>query len=414
MRSTAVFAFVLLGLVAPPLAAQVALPGVRMQLPDVGGVVGDLRDTVETSRENIDREASRLLTLRERTIDRLLRRHPDLVERDARGDLARQGEILAIGIKESELRELGAAGFMLIGTERIDGLDLTIARLAVPSGMSLAEAEKSASALAPNAEVTADNLYYQSGASDSGSGLAMGPALMLGGTSGSIEVGIIDGAPGHSIPTVATRGFARGAPFPSNHGSAVVSLLQSAGVARVRVADVYGRDPAGGNALAIAKALGWLTVSGSKVVTISLVGPNNAVVGRAIAQARKRGVVVVAAVGNDGPAAPPAYPASYDGVVSVTAVDGRKRALIEAGRALHLDYAAPGADIYARNAKGKWFRPRGTSFATPLVAARIAAVLARGGDWRRALDAEAQDLGPKGPDKTYGRGLICARCGRKN
>ncbi|WP_370177747.1 S8 family serine peptidase [Alteriqipengyuania sp.] len=417
MRTLAAYALALIALTATPLAAQIALPGVPTQLPEVGGVVGDLRDkvgnTVEATRENIDRKAPRLLTLRERRLDRLLRRHPDLIERDARGELARRGEVLAVGLQEGDLRALGAAGFRPIGTEAIDGLDLTVTRLAVPEGMSLARAEQLATAIAPNAEVTADNLYLQSGSSDRGSALMVGPASLAAAASGTIEVGMIDGAPGSAIATVATRGFAKGAPYASNHGSAVASLLQSAGVARVRVADVYGRDPAGGNALAIAKGLGWLTASGSKVVTISLVGPRNAVVGRAIAQARRRGVVVVAAVGNDGPAAPPAYPASYDGVVAVTGVDGRKRALIEAGRALHLDYAAPGADIHARNAKGKWFKARGTSFATPLVAARIARAMARSGDWRRALDAEARDLGPKGPDSTYGRGLVCATCGRK-
>ncbi len=417
MRTLAAYALALIALTATPLAAQIALPGVPTQLPEVGGVVGDLRDkvgnTVEATRENIDRKAPRLLTLRERRLDRQLRRHPDLIERDARGELARRGEVLAVGLQEGDLRALGAAGFRPIGTEAIDGLDLTVTRLAVPEGMSLARAEQLATAIAPNAEVTADNLYLQSGSSDRGSALMVGPASLAAAASGTIEVGMIDGAPGSAIATVATRGFAKGAPYASNHGSAVASLLQSAGVARVRVADVYGRDPAGGNALAIAKGLGWLTASGSKVVTISLVGPRNAVVGRAIAQARRRGVVVVAAVGNDGPAAPPAYPASYDGVVAVTGVDGRKRALIEAGRALHLDYAAPGADIHARNAKGKWFKARGTSFATPLVAARIARAMARSGDWRRALDAEARDLGPKGPDSTYGRGLVCATCGRK-
>ena len=71
---------------------------------------------------------------------------------------------------------------------------------------------------------------------------------------------------------------------------------------------------------------------GSKVVTISLVGPRNAVLERAIGAAQRKGVVVVAAVGNDGPAAPPAYPASYDGVVAVTAATSG--ALSSAGASL--------------------------------------------------------------------------------
>ena len=57
-------------------------------------------------------------------------------------------------------------------------------------------------------------------------------------------------------------------------------------------------------------------------------------------------------------------------------------------------------------------RLRGTSYATPLVAARIAEALRRSGDWRRTLDVEARDLGAPGPDAQFGRGLVCGTCGR--
>ena len=166
------------------------------------------------------------------------------------------------------------------------------------------------------------------------------------------------------------------------------------------VADVYGRDPAGGNAIAIARALGWLAAHQVRIVTISLVGPDNPLLSGAIAAARRKGLIVVAAVGNDGPAAPPAFPASYDGVVAVTGVDGRDRALIEAGRALHLDYAAPGADMVAANINGKAARVRGTSFAAPFVAGRLHQHLQQGNlpAALQALSGEARDLGRKGPD----------------
>ena len=125
------------------------------------------------------------------------------------------------------------------------------------------------------------------------------------------------------------------------------------------------------------------------------------------------GAVIVAAVGNDGPASPPSYPASYSGVVAVTGVDKRNRPLIEAGRALHLDYAAPGADLFARDRAGRMVAVRGTSFAVPLVAARAAAALDRGVSPRTlisALDAEALSLTRRRPDPQSGRGLLCADC----
>jgi hypothetical protein len=50
----------------------------------------------------------------------------------------------------------------------------------------------------------------------------------------------------------------------------------------------------------------------------------------------------------------------------------------------------------------------------PLGAARVAAALGRGGNWRAALDREAEDLGPRGPDAQYGRGLVCRGCARRS
>jgi subtilisin family serine protease len=259
--------------------------------------------------------------------------------------------------------------------------------------------------VAPTAEIAADTLHFQSG-----SALPIVSAASAQGVSIGTAVGVIDGAPAQRVGAV--RGFAKGAPVASHHGSAVASLLAGAGVRDIRVADIYGTDPAGGNALALVRALDWLIGGGSRVVSISLAGPNNAAVARAIAAAQHKGAVIVAAVGNDGPAAPPAFPASYPGVVAVTAVDGRNRLLIEVGRASHLDYAAPGADIVALNKAGKKVRVRGTSYAVPLVSARVARALDRGGTWRTALDREAVDLGPPGADNQFGRGLLCRGCGR--
>ena len=393
-----------LALVTAPLAAQVALP--RVPLPQVGPVVGETLDTLDETRAGVQRTVERLARDRLRTIDRLVRRNADAIEYDAAGAPARRGELLVMGVSAYALGPALEAGFTVLSREEVEGLDLSLMRLGVPEGMDLAEAQAALGILLPQAQVSADNLHFQSGTAN-GAVLAISAQSSAG---SAAPVGMIDGAPGPAVKVTETRGFAAGAPFPSHHGSSVASLLAHAGAGTIRVADVYGTDKAGGNALAMAKGLGWLVARGSKVVTISLVGPRNAVLERAIRAAQRKGVVVVAAVGNDGPAAPPAYPASYDGVVAVTAVDGKRRALIEAGRALHLDYAAPGADIYGRNAKGKRIGLRGTSFATPLVAARLARALARGRNWRAALDAEAVDLGRKGHDDTYGRGLVCGGC----
>lgn len=405
----------LAAMLAMPVSAQLQLP----RLPDVGGVVGNVTGTLDDTLSTVDRfatrEARRLLRVREQTLARLLERNSDVIERDVRGDLARRGELLAIEASAAQIAQLEALGFRLLGSERIDGLDIAVVRLGVPTGLSLAKAQARAAQRVPELELSADNLHFPAGKSVTFPGSAA-MALSLAALQGppiNTPVGIIDSAPVKVLPVSATKGFAKGAPLASDHGSAVASLLRGAGVQKLWVADVYGEDPAGGNALAISKAVGWLSASGCKVVTISLVGPRNVLVERAVKSARARGIVIVAAVGNDGPAAPPAYPASYDGVLAITGADRKGRALIEAGRALHVDYAAPGADVYALNVKGRGQLWRGTSFATPLAAARVAAALPTGQRWRATLDAEARDLGSKGADETFGRGLLCGGCGKK-
>lgn len=404
---------------AAPSWAQLRSPLGQVGLPRVGRAVGGLVDEAGDSLDRagslLEQQARDLLRLRDQQLARLLRQNRDRIERDAAGNLARRGELLSVGITPDDLNHLKRAGFAVIALDTVEGLDLQITRLRVPVGMELAKAQALAAQIAPGADISADNLHWQSESSGTGKGAVVLPSLLAAQARITVEVpiGIIDGAPGPGIRVTGRKGFATGALLPSDHGSAVSSLLHGEGASRIWVADVYGSDPAGGNALAIVKGLGWLANNGCRVITISLVGPRNAVLERAIRQAQQRGVVVVAAVGNDGPASPPAFPASYDGVVAVTGVDRKGRALIEAGRALHLDYAAPGADVYALNAKGKSAKLRGTSFATPLVAIRVAAAMADGGNWQIRLDAQAQDLGPKGPDKSYGRGLLCEGCGKK-
>jgi hypothetical protein len=393
-------------LLAVPAAAQL-VPGVSLpQAPVVGPVMQSVEQTLDGPLENIRQSAESLVQARADRISDLLHRQREFVEPDANGEPAVRGELLLLDPDGATLAAARGAGFAEAGSETLGSLGMTVTRLQAPRGMSLAEAQRRLLRAAPNADIAPDNLHFQSGAvrvEAAAQAVAAAPAI-------ATPVGVIDGAPGKGEAVAAVRGFARGAPVASNHGSAVVSLLQGAGVRRVLAADVYGNDPAGGNALAIVRALDWLAGSGARVVSISLVGPRNGVLEKAIGAVRSKGMVVVAAVGNDGPAAPPAYPASYPGVVAVTGVDGRERPLIEAGRALHLDYAAPGANIRGRNKGGGWAGLRGTSFAVPLVAARAAAALEWGGAWQATLDREAIDLGAKGPDAQFGRGLLCAKC----
>ena len=340
-------------------------------------------------------------------IDTVLRDNPKTLERDRDGTPARRGVLLLIDPDPTMLANVTSLGFAATQPALIEGLDLTVSELTIPARLSLGQAQKLLAKLLPGAVVSSDQIFFQSG----GEGVAA-PAVARGsGGAVATPIGLIDGAAAQ--PVTATKGFAKGAPLASDHGSAVAALAYSAGARKIYVADVYGSDPAGGNALAIAQGMGWLLGRGAKVISISLVGPRSPLLERAVASAQARGAVIVAAVGNDGPASPPAYPASYQGVLAITAVDKRNRPLIEAGRSGHLDYAAPGADITALDRSGRLIPVRGTSFAAPLVAVRVAAAFDRGVAPRGvigALDAEAFQISRRRPDPQSGRGLLCGAC----
>ena len=388
---------------------RVGVPELPVELPQTSAALAQLGRTLETAR--LDR------------ITRFVRQNRVAVDYDSNRYLAVRGELVATGVSDDAINAAQAAGFALITRDAIEGLDFNYVRFATPAKMSLARAEEKLRALLPDAEIDANHIFFQASAS-------LAPPLattIASSISTNASLGIIDGGVADH-PSVRGRveqnGFAAGAPAASSHGTSVAALMIGTGDvkgarpgASLLAADVYGTAKAGGNAMAIVRALGWLTSRGVSVVTISLVGPNNALLKAAVAATQRKGVIIVAAVGNDGPASPPAYPASYPGVLAVTGVDGRNRALPEAGRAAHTDFAAPGADIFSATDATKTARVRGTSFAAPFVAARLSTFYPRQSNTAvelavRKLMAEAMDLGKKGHDPVYGHGLICGTCGQ--
>jgi minor extracellular protease Epr len=404
-------------------AAACGMAGAQLipPAPNLGGTLGTIgqtgRDTIGRTGDalgQVQASAGDLASARTERLADLVRANRERLEMTDLGPAVR-GEVIAVDPDPATLAAVQQAGFTRLGEEAIEGLDIREVTLGVPRGWSVDRALDRLRRIAPAGSFTANHLHGQSGVTAQIVAESAALAQGRGPVGGAAPVGIIDGGvAGHPAlrGPIEQRGFVAGAPAPSAHGTAIASLVAGQGDMRsaapgtpLLVADIFGRDPAGGNAVALARALGWMVSRRVPVVAVSLVGPVNALVARAVAQARARGTFIVAAVGNDGRAAPPAYPASYPGVVAVTGVDGRDRVLIEAGRALHLDYAAPGADLVAAGLNGRSAPVRGTSFAVPLVAGRLA-LHARAAQPLAALDAEAAGRGRR----ELGRGLICGTC----
>jgi hypothetical protein len=349
-----------------------------------------------------------LLDLRRLRLQQLIRSNRATVESDGNGLPVRRGIVAVLDPDPAGLQRALVAGFRIARDDRDPALGLRVVSLAVPNGMSAKEGLKRLQKVAPELEADFDHLFEPAG----GSLAPMAGALAAAqGVGGSRAIGMVDGGvashPSLAGKSIEQNGFA-GAPQPTGHGTAVASLLVgsqglfrgAATGAQLFVADVYGGNRASGSATAIVRALGWLSGKHPQVINISLVGPQNRLVARAIQIVQSRGIEVVAAVGNDGPAAPPQYPASYPGVIAVTGVDAGGRALPEAGKATHLDFGAPGSDMAAALPGSGYARVRGTSFAAPLAAARL---LIAGSP--AALAAEAR------PGRgRVGRGIVCFAC----
>ncbi|CAN5447102.1 hypothetical protein BH10PSE5_BH10PSE5_19750 [soil metagenome] len=348
----------------------------------------------------------------------LIRDQADVIEMDDHGQAVVRGQVLILSPSPQSLTIARKAGFSVGAETSLESLGLSTVTLSPPPGVSAREAVRRLKALDPQGQYDFNHIYLGAGVV-----IASSRGAVAGGGKGGagVRVGLVDGgvAAHPSLGNVEQRGFAPGGLKVSAHGTAVASLMVGRGGAfrgaapgaRLLVADVYGGSPTGGSAAIIAQALAWMAQNKIPVINISLVGPPNLTLQAAVAALIARGHLVVAAVGNDGPAAPPLYPAAYPGVVSVTGVNAQRRVLPEAGRGGHVDFAAPGADMAGASSQGGYVTLRGTSFAAPLVAGRLALDLPspdRAGAARAIADLsrQAADLGARGPDPIYGKGLV--------
>jgi hypothetical protein len=344
-------------------------------------------------------------------------RNRQFLEADPAGDPVVRGEVVAIAPTPQALDAARAAGFSVLRESSLGELGLEVTILAPPSGVSARDAVRRLRKLDPAGAYDFNHLYL--GAAEAArtpsDAAPASPATPTEGVElGLIDTGVAAGLPVFAGVAVEQRGFAAGAPRPAAHGTATASLVSgrlggfhgAAPGARLFVADIFGAAPAGGSAEALAAALEWLAEARAPVINISLVGPPNALVGAAVAALNRRGTRIVAAVGNDGPAAPPSYPASYPEVIAVVPVDAHGRVLPEASRATHVDFAAPGAGLSAADLTGRLSPVRGASFAAPIVAGRLARLLRREdpAEAAQALAELAREAKPAG--RAAGHGVV--------
>lgn len=130
----------------------------------------------------------------------------------------------------------------------------------------------------------------------------------------------------------------------------------------------------------------------------------------AIQYAADQGIILVSSAGNLG-TSELYYPAAFDSVIGVGAVDAQSVAASFSQRNESVMVVAPGKAVYSTNNSGDYSAKNGTSFAAPLVSASVARLLnikdtLTPHTAMQSLTANAVDLGDEGYDTTYGFGLV--------
>lgn len=408
-----------LALCAGRTLAQVGLPQVQLPPLPVQTPV-DLNRTLDQTLKATS--PGQLRQVRQLRVRELLRSNRSVLEADPRGAPVIRSEIVALAPTLSALQQAQAAGFDIVRRRALEGLDMEMVVLRAPAGMSTTRALRNLRKVDPEGVYDFNHLYMETGEVVAEPAASVSPAAAVRASRSHIKVGLIDGGVDRSHPAfrhVNVQEHGCDVPAASSHGTAVASLLVgtdegfrgAAPGATLYAADVYCRAVTGGAVDAVADALAWLSREQVPVINVSLVGPANRTLEQVVRVVLARGHLVVAAVGNDGPGAPPLYPAAYPGVVGVTAVDARDRVLMEACRGTQVAFAAPGADMSAAALEHRYIAVRGTSFAAPIVAGLLAEQLSmpdriRAEAARELLVTQAIDLGSKGPDRIYGHGLV--------
>jgi subtilisin family serine protease len=346
---------------------------------------------------------------------------------------------VALALDAADLATLAAQGYAVIEELAVPGLDATPRRLRIPAGTTLADARAAVRALPTGQDADFNHFYRSEGFPEDCEALECParrmidwpePADRASGCGGDVPIGMIDTGINEShdafegadieVLRLSPEDFT---PSRALHGTAIAALLvgepatRSPGLvpsARLIAVDAFYRRGSDERAdvFTLVEALGLLAERGVGVINLSLAGPANTVLEEVVARLKgERDIVLVAAVGNDGPRAEPAYPAAYAEVIAVTAVDRDRVVYRRAIRGEHVDLAAPGVAVWtaASISGARW--KTGTSYAVPFVTA-AAAILREARPELTApeigpeLARLATDIGDPGPDPVYGAGLL--------
>jgi thermitase len=209
-----------------------------------------------------------------------------------------------------------------------------------------------------------------------------------------IKVALVDSGVSLAHPDLAANLEGDGYNFGDNnadpgdalgHGTGVAGIIAAvanngvgiAGLApavRLLPIKVSAADSTAFSASSVAQAVDYAVARGARVINLSLVfDQSTELLRQAIQSALDRGIAVIVAAGNS--AGPVAFPATMPGVIAVAATDRQGGLYVTSNRGPEIVIAAPGADILTTTLGAGYVNRSGTSFAAPMVAGAMAALM---------------------------------------
>lgn len=207
----------------------------------------------------------------------------------------------------------------------------------------------------------------------------------------------------------------------NGHGTAVASLLigNGNGVSGIapdsRILGIPVMSGAGqGDAFTLARGIVEAVDRGANIISLSLgCDSDSFILKEAVDYAAAKNVAIIASAGNDGIEGV-SYPAQYDSVVAVSAVDAADRHLFFANRGDAVDIAGPGIGINAAWSEDKIVGFSGTSASVPFVSGATAWLMSQNPGMTAETAVEilkeySDDSGAPGEDDELGSGILDIR-----
>ncbi len=217
------------------------------------------------------------------------------------------------------------------------------------------------------------------------------------------------------IPTkinTSSSGIRNDSTDDHGHGTQVAGVIADCGAEDVYIKPYKVFNNRGqGTTISVAAGINCAVKDEVDVINVSIgFDEDSEVLKAAVENAEQNDITVVSASGNDG-SDTLYYPASYGSVLKITAVNDSNVIANFSTIGDDVDFAAPGVNIKTTTLNNEYSVVKGTSFASPLAAATVAAILsvqpnASIEDIKNILEITAVKISEYEADKKYGNGVI--------